>query len=148
MKYHLASYNIAKSNFPMDDPRMQGFTDALDKVNAEAERSPGFIWRLKDESGNATNIDVYNDPHMLVNLSLWESAEDLKLYLYNGDHLSIFLRKKEWFEPMKSAHMVLWWVEAGTIPTAMQGKQKLDYLIEKGSSQEAFGFKAVYAPPG
>lgn len=147
MNYHLASYNIAKANYPMDDVRMKGFNDAIDQVNAKAEASQGFIWRLKDESGNATNIQIYNDPKMLVNLSVWESVEDLKAYLYNGDHLSVFLRKKEWFEPMKTAHMVLWWIEAGTIPTAQDGKAKLEYLIEHGHSPAAFGFRNMYEAP-
>lgn len=145
--YHLASYNIAKANYPMDDMRMQGFTDAIDQVNAEAERSTGFIWRLQDESGNATNIQIYNDPKMLVNLSVWTSIEDLKAYLYNGDHLSIFVRKKEWFAAMETAHMVLWWIEAGTIPTAQQGKAKLEYLIEHGPSEQAFGFRNMFGAP-
>lgn len=147
MDYHLASYNIAKANYPMDDVRMQGFNDAIDQVNAEAERSPGFIWRLQDESGNATNIQIYNDPKMLVNLSVWKSIDDLKDYLYNGDHLSVFLRKKEWFEPMKTAHMVLWWVEAGTIPTAEAGKAKLEYLIDHGASEQGFGFRELFHHP-
>ena len=147
MTYHIASYNIAKASYPMDDIRMKGFNDAIDQVNAEAERSPGFIWRLQDESGNATNIQIYNDPKMLVNLSVWKSIDDLKDYLYNGDHLAIFVRKKEWFEPMKTAHMVLWWVKAGSIPTAEEGKAKLEYLIEHGASEEAFGFREMYPCP-
>jgi len=145
--YHIAAYNIARSKFPMNDPRMDGFNDALDQVNAEAESSKGFVWRLQDDSGNATNINIYDDPHMLVNLSLWESVEDLKAYIYNGDHLAIFQRKKEWFQTMKEAHMVLWWVKQGNLPRAEEAKKKLEYFIQNGPSQEAFGFRNIHSKP-
>jgi len=145
--YQIAVYNIAEAKFPMDDIGMKAFNDAIDMVNAEAEASKGFIWRLKDESGNATNIRIYDKPNMLVNLSVWETIEALKAYLYNGDHLSIFVRKKEWFVPMKTAHMVLWYVPNGHIPMAEEGKMKLDHLIAQGESQQAFGFRKIYDAP-
>lgn len=145
--YHIAVFNIAEAKFPMDDIGMKDFNDAIDMVNQEAESSNGFIWRLKDESGNATNIRIYDDANMLVNLSVWKTVDDLKNYIYNGDHLSIFVRKKEWFIPMKKEHMVLWYIKEGHIPTAAEGKEKLDYLIQNGHSSVAFGFRNIYEAP-
>ena len=51
--HRLAELNIATSVADLDNPAMAGFMNALDAVNAIAERSPGFVWLLKDESGNA-----------------------------------------------------------------------------------------------
>lgn len=145
--YHIAVFNIAEAKFPMDDNGMKAFNDALDMVNAEAESSQGFVWRLKEDSGNATNIRIYKSPNILVNLSVWKSIDELKAYIYNGDHLSIFVRKKEWFVPRKNAHMVMWYIPEGHIPTAKEGKVKLEHLIQHGSSQEAFGFRQIFDAP-
>ena len=145
--YHIAIYNIAEAKFPMDDIGMKDFNDAIDKVNLEAEASQGFVWRLQDDSGNATNIKIYDNASMLVNLSVWESVEDLKNYIYNGDHLKVFTRRKEWFVPMKTAHMVMWYVKARDIPTAEEGKAKLDFLVTNGPSAKAFGFRHIYEAP-
>lgn len=145
--YNIAAFNIAEAKFPMDDAAMKDFNDAIDKVNQEAESSKGFVWRMQDDSGNATNIRIYDNANMIVNLTVWKTVEDLKNYIYNGDHLSVFVRKKEWFVAMKTAHMVLWYVKDGELPSAEEAKTKLDYLIQNGPSQAAFGFRHIFAPP-
>ena len=147
MKYQLAQINIARLLKPIDHPQIADFVNNLDRINAIAEKHEGFVWRLKDEeSNNATNINPYNDPMMIVNMSVWENVESLKQYVYNSDHVSIFMRKKEWFEKPTKAHMALWWIENGMFPTAEQGKERLEYLQDNGQSPHAFGFSKIYDP--
>lgn len=143
MRHHLAQLNIARFRYEPDDPRVSGFFEVLDHINALAENSPGFVWRLKDESGNATEIDVFGDHRLIVNLSVWESVEDLKAFAYKGDHLAAFRKRAEWFEPMPEGHLAMWWVEAGSVPSAEQAKQRLEYLRANGPSDKAFTFASL-----
>lgn len=146
--YHLAQLNIAHLKAPMDHPSISGFTNNLDRINAIAESSPGFIWRLKDEeNNNATSINPYNNDLIIVNLSVWASVEDLKNYAYHSEHVEIFKNRALWFHKMDTPHMCLWWIKAGQVPTALEAKQRLDHLTEKGESPYAFGFRKIYAPP-
>ena len=147
MKYHLAQINIAKLIAPLDDPLIADFVNNLDRINGIAEQSKGFVWRLKDESGNSTAIDVFNDPMLIVNMSVWESIEDLKQFVYESGHLQIYLRKKEWFHDMDKAHMALWWVKSGELPTAQQGREKLEFLQKNGPSDLAFSFSKIFSAP-
>ena len=142
--FHLAQLNIGKVRYKVEDPRMSGFMDNLDKINALAEASPGFIWRLKDENNNATSFHVFDDPNLLINMSVWESIESLKNYVYKSDHVTYLRQRKDWFHLIKESYMVLWWVPEGHVPTAAEAKQKLEYLQENGASLEAFTFKEVF----
>ena len=65
----LAQINVGRIVAPVDDPRIADFIAQLDEVNRLAERSPGFVWRLQSDSGNATDIVYSEDPFMLVNMS-------------------------------------------------------------------------------
>ena len=116
---HLAQLNVGHIRYATDDPRMAEFMGALDAVNALAERSPGFVWRLKDDaSNNATNILVSADPHFLINMSVWETAEQLEHFVWNTVHKRIYQKKGNWFEPMATPHFVMWWIPAGHIADA------------------------------
>jgi hypothetical protein len=137
---HLAQLNIGKLLAGRDDPAMAGFFGNLDRINAAAERMPGFVWRLKDDSGNATNIPWVGDPNMAVNLSVWESVEALEKFVWQTAHTKIYARKAEFFEKPAAPHFVMWWIEAGHIPTLAEAKIKLDQLTEHGPSEEAFGW--------
>ena len=132
--------------FPLDDPRMEGFVSRLDEINALAESSEGFVWRLKDETGNATNISAFPDPMLIVNMSVWESPETLKNYVYKSMHVEVMRMRKEWFHLMKEAYYVLWWIPAGHEPTVEEAKEKLELLQSRGPSSEAFDFKHVFEP--
>jgi hypothetical protein len=143
MSYHLAQINIARLLAPIDDPLIADFVRQLDDINALAESSPGFVWRLKEESGNATNIDVFGDSLLIVNMSVWESIEDLKNFAYKSAHVQVFCDRTRWFEKMEVAHMALWWVPAGTLPTAEEGRDRLLYLREHGESDWAFTFRSL-----
>src|SRR5258705_6034778 len=110
MNYQLAQINIAKMLAPLESPLMVEFVNNLDRINALAEGSQGFVWRLKDEGNNATSIKVYDDDFLLVNMSVWENVESLFQFAYQSSHVEIFKRRGEWFSKMKEAHMALWYV--------------------------------------
>ena len=143
MPKFLAQINIARLKAPIDHPSIAGFTDNLDKINAIAEHSPGFIWRLKDDaSNNATAFNPYNDELVIINISVWKDMESLKGFVYHTEHVQFFMRRKEWFESMNEAHMAFWFVDEENMPDAIEGKKRLDHLHQHGSSDYAFDFKS------
>ena len=145
--YHLAQLNIARALAPMDDPIMEGFASRLDEINALAEASPGYVWRLQDESGNATSFTPFDDPMMLVNLTLWESVEALRSYSYETEHAQVMRGRKSWFERPDGPHLVLWWIPAGTLPTIEDAIHRLKLLELHGPTAEAFTFREAFPPP-
>lgn len=148
MPYQLAQINIAKLLKPIDHPQIAGFVDQLDAINALAEGYKGFVWRLKDEGSNdATSLNPFNDTKLIVNMSVWEGVEDLKAYVYQSDHVKVFIRRKEWFERPTKAHMALWWIEKDKYPSALEGKLRLEALWANGCSKYAFNFKNLSKPP-
>jgi hypothetical protein len=142
---HLAQLNIGRFRYPTDDPRMADFMNNLDLVNALAERSQGFVWRLKDDSGNATNFRPFPDPQMAVNLSVWESTEALERFVYQTVHKRFYGRREEWFDKFEGPHAVMWWIAAGHLPTLDEAKERLEYLTANGPSERAFGWESVPA---
>lgn len=147
MKYHLAQMNIAKARDEMDSETMRGFVERLDEINVLADQSEGFVWRLQTEAGDATSIQAFDDPLLLVNMSVWESVEALKHYVYKSAHVELIRDRDAWFYKMIEAHQVLWWVPAGHIPSVEEGKQRLEYLEEHGVSLKAFTFAKPQDPP-
>jgi heme-degrading monooxygenase HmoA len=145
--HHIAQVNIARMLAPLDDPLMADFVAQLDEINALADRSPGFVWRLQTEEGNATYLRPYDDDRVIFNMSVWESIEHLKEYVYRSAHIEVMKRRREWFEKFDGAFMALWWVEAGHLPTVEEAKQRLDQLYQRGESEFAFSFKKIYLPP-
>ena len=131
---------------PLSDPIMQGFVDQLVAVNRAAEASPGFIWRLKSEEGDATNIRAYEDELILVNMSVWESIEMLREFTYRNHHAGVFRDRLQWFERMDGAKLALWWIPVGHIPTVEEGRSRLALIEKVGPSPEAFTFKASFGP--
>ena len=138
---HLAELNIAEWKVPADSAEAQPFMRALDRVNAVAERSPGFFWRLKDEAGNATGMtSPWSDRNVIVNMSVWDDAHTLEHFVWNTVHRGIYRRKAEWFSIMTMAAFVMWWVEPGHVPTLDEAKTRLDHLNEHGNTDTAFGW--------
>jgi len=137
---HVAQLNIGRFRHPTDDPRVAGFMDNLDRVNAIAERSEGFVWRLKDESNNATAIRPFPDPMLAVNLSVWESVEALEKFVWNTVHSRIYNAKATWFEKLATPHLVMWFVPAGHVPSLEEAKARLEHLGQFGDSDQAFGW--------
>ena len=140
---HLAQLNVGHIRFPTDDPRLAEFMGALDSVNALAERSPGFVWRLKDDSNNATGILVTQDPTFLVNMSVWETAAQLEHFVWNTVHKRFYQKKGNWFAPMAKPHFVMWWIPAGHLPTPQEALARLDHLTRNGASGHAFGWESL-----
>jgi hypothetical protein len=146
--WHLAQLNVARALAPLEDPLLADFMAALDGVNALAESSPGFVWRLKAEDGNATSIRVNEDPRLIVNMSIWESVEALFDFAYRSDHTRIMARRREWFEKPSGAYMALWWVPSGHRPSLEEALLRLQRLDREGPTTQAFTFKSRFpAPP-
>ncbi len=143
----LAQINIAHCKAPLDSPVMRGFVDLLDTINALADASPGFVWRLKSDGGDATSIRAYEDPLIIVNMSVWTSAEALKEYTYRNSHAAVFRKRKEWFHEMTGPNFALWWIPAGQIPTVEEGKRRLELLAKNGPSPESFSFRESFPAP-
>lgn len=141
---YLAQLNIAKAKYPLDAPEIKDFVDNLDLVNGIAETSDGFVWRLKDDAGDATNIQAYSDPDIIVNMSVWQDAEALKNFMFRTHHRDFMRRKKEWFHPIAEDTYVLWWIPEGKMPTIEDGVKKLEYLRDNGDSPQAFTFKSNF----
>jgi hypothetical protein len=148
MEHHLAEFNIARLRAPLDDAANDEFTSVLDAVNRIAEVSPGFVWRLtSDDDRSASYVQVYDDPLLIVNYSVWTDLETLRHYVYRSGHGAYLRRRREWFEE-RSTRMVCWWVPAGTIPTVDEAMQKLALLEAGGPSPLAFGMANAFAPDG
>ena len=144
-RYHLAQVNIGRFRAPIDDPVMKGFRDQLDPVNALADSTPGFVWRLQTDEGNATAIRPdAADALMAVNMSVWESLESLQQYVYRTAHVAVLRDRKQWFEPIEGPILALWWVAAGHIPTVAEAMQRLAHLKQHGPSPEAFTFRKPF----
>jgi len=146
MSFHIAQVNIARMKAPLEDELMAGFVARLDEINALADRSPGFVWRLQTEAGNATYLRPYDDDRILFNLSVWETIEQLKVYVYQTAHAELLRQRQEWFEHFDGMYLALWWVPAGHIPSVDEAKNRLSHLEQHGPSQYAFTFRKVLPP--
>jgi len=147
-RFHLAQINVGRTLAPLDSPQLAGFVERLDDINALADRSPGFVWRLQSESGNATDIQVSADPNFIVNMSVWEDLDALFAYVYRSDHLQVMALRRQWFEKPSGAFMALWWLPAGTLPDAAEGLERIALLERRGATPEAFTFKQPFDAEG
>lgn len=147
-RYELAQTNIGRARWPIADPRMGGFVERLAEINELAERSPGFVWRLKDDSGNATHLKVTSDPRVIINLSVWRSVDQLKAFTYRTAHVEPFQLRRHWFELWDGPHLAAWWVPADRRPTIEDALSRLDLLARDGPTPEAFTLKLPFPPPG
>lgn len=147
-KYQIAEINVARmKGVNIDDPSMQEFVDNLDRVNTLAENSEGFVWRLKDESNNATNLNPFDDEQILINISVWQNIETLEKYVYKTFHTDFLKRRKEWFQAFGKTATAMWWIAAGEFPTIEESIEKLEYLQKNGASELAFDFRKKFPPP-
>ena len=143
-RFHLAQVNIAQLLAPLDDPQLAGFVARLDEINALADGSDGFVWRLQTEAGDATSLRVFDDDRLLVNLSAWRSVEALQQYVYRTVHAELIRQRAAWFERLGRPHYALWWIPAGTLPTVDEAKRRLAHLDAHGPSPQAFQFHRRY----
>jgi hypothetical protein len=147
VQWCLAELNVARLRAPLDDPATKDFVEALDAINALAEQSPGFVWRLQTGDGNATSIKVFDDELTITNMSVWESIDALNDYVYRSGHVQFLRRKREWFEHYGSVHLVLWWVPRGEIPTIDDALTRLAQLEQLGPTPGAFTFTKSFPAP-
>ncbi|GGK52278.1 DUF3291 domain-containing protein [Streptomyces flaveus] len=145
--YELAQVNIARLKAPLDSPQLKDFVDALDPVNAVADSSDGFIWRLQSDSGNATDVPVFGDDWLIVNMSVWRDTNALTAFMYQGQHRELLSRRREWFEKLQEAVTALWWVPAGHRPTVAEAEARLLHLRTHGPTPYAFTLRTSF-PPG
>ncbi|MEP7376275.1 MAG: DUF3291 domain-containing protein [Chitinophagaceae bacterium] len=145
--WHIAQLNIAAMlGKDIDDPIMAEFVAQLDAINALSEQSKGFVWRLKLDGGNATSYNPYHDERIIVNFSVWESADDLKNFVYKSAHTAVMKDRKKWFENFGQAYYVVWNIPAGSIPSLDEAVERLAFLQKNGPSVYAFDFKNIFEP--
>jgi Domain of unknown function (DUF3291) len=144
--YQLAQLNIAALKAPLDSPELKDFVDNLDRINALAEGSPGFVWRLKGDGNDATSLRPMGEA-VIVNMSVWRDIAALRDFVYRSGHVEIMRRRREWFTRMADAYMVLWWVPAGHQPTVAEAAGRLTLLREQGPTAQAFTFGEAFSAP-
>ena len=142
--YRLAEVNIARMLAPLSDPLMAGFVAELDGINALADSSSGFIWRLQTPEGNATSLHPYDDDLILVNLSLWATLDDYAAFVYQSRHRQVMQQRLQWFQRFNGPYMALWWVLPDHIPTVEEAKERLEFLRIHGETAYAFTLKKPF----
>jgi len=147
MTHHLAQINIARLVAPLDDPRIAEFVAQLEPINAIADEAPGFVWRLKSDSGNATDIAYNDDPFVIVNMSVWESLDALRTYAYKSDHAKVFRDRAKWFEKMEKPSYCLWWIPIEHVPSVVEGRERLEHYQVHGATPYSFWFSQHYPKP-
>lgn len=147
MNWHLAQTNIGVAKFSYEEPAFADFVDNLDRINALADRAPGFVWRYVQEDEHEAGRDAFGDENVLFNMSMWTSREALMDYVYKSDHVDILRRRAEWFVSLDRPIMAMWWQAAGTTPTISDARHRLDLLAERGPTQDAFTFRHFFEPP-
>lgn len=145
-KYHLAQVNISKLLEPIDSPLLADFVAQLDEINALAEQSKGFVWRLKGDNENATALRVFEDDMIIINMSVWESIDDLKDFAFKTAHAGIMRSRNKWFEKPAEAMLALWWIPENEKPTPQDAKERLASINKNGATSFSFTFKNVFLP--
>ena len=151
MEYHLAELNVARLRRPLDHEESAEFVAALEPINAIAEATPGFIWRLVDGDGQSSSfvtVPAIEDPLLIVNYSVWRDLESLKHYVYKSGHASYLRRRRDWFEPLEEVSTVCWWTPAGTIPNVADAYARLEQLRKHGPSAHGWPLAQPFPAPG
>ena len=142
---HLAQINIGRIKAPLEDPSMHGFVSRLAELNALADGSDGFVWRMKDDQGDGnTYLRPYDDDRMIVNMSVWASVEQLRAYTYDTAHAAMLKQRRDWFEKIDRVILALWWIPVGHVPTIDEAKERLASLEANGPTPFAFTFKTTF----
>ena len=146
MHFNIAQVNIGRIRAELNDPIMAGFVNRLDEINALADASPGFVWRLIVNDGNATYLRPFGDPRMLLNMSVWRTVEELRTFVFQTVHKELLRQRHAWFEKLTEVYTALWWVPTGHIPSVDEAKRRLAHLEANGPTQFAFTFQSVFQP--
>jgi Domain of unknown function (DUF3291) len=145
--YWLAQVNVGLARHEMDSIHMQGFVSRLEEIDSLADHAPGFVWRLQTEEGDSTSIRVFDDPLMLVNLSVWEDLAALRKFVFKSSHAELLKNRAEWFRKMDTSHLAMWWIPRGHTPSVEEAKEKLEYIRQHGPSQAAFNLARPFPSP-
>jgi hypothetical protein len=145
--FHLAQVNIGRPRGPLTSPELADFVAGLEPINALADRSPGFVWRLQTEAGDATSIHAFDDHRILMNMSVWRSLEELRDFTYHSAHVDALRRRGDWFERMTEVHLALWWLPADRLPTIEEAQWRIELVRRHGPTAEAFTFRSPFGPP-
>lgn len=146
--HELAQVNIARLKAPLDSPRLKDFVAALDPVNADADAADGFVWRLQGDGGDATDVAVFGDDWLIINMSVWRDTNALTAFMYQGRHREMLARRREWFERIEEAMVALWWVPAGHRPTVAEAEARLLHLRANGPTPYAFTLRTSFPAQG
>jgi len=146
--YHLAQVNIGLPIEPLDSERLRGFVEMLEPINALADAAPGFVWRLQTEDGDATAVRIFDDPDLIVNLTVWTDLASLGDFAFGRPHVEIMRRRRTWFARPTEAMVALWWIPAGTRPTVRDAEERLLALRREGPTPFAFTMRTPFPPPG
>jgi hypothetical protein len=146
--FHLAQVNIGRARGEMTDPVMAGFVSRLAEINALADVSPGFVWRLQTEDGDATAVRPYADTRILINLSVWADLASLRAYVYRSPHATVMRSRRDWFERFDRVYVALWWVPAGHRPTVAEAVERLSHLEQHGPTAHSFTFAEPFEVSG
>ena len=145
-QWHLAQLNVGRLLAPLDSPAIAGFVAQLEPINELADADPGMVWRLQTDAGNATSIRPTEDDLFLINMSVWTSLETLRAFTYTTPHVQVLRDRRSWFERLASAHLVLWWVPVGHVPTIDEALDRLERLRRDGPTPAAFTFRMPFGP--
>ncbi|MFJ2928839.1 DUF3291 domain-containing protein [Streptomyces massasporeus] len=147
--YELAQVNLGRLKAPLDSPQLKDFVDNLDPVNADADGADGFVWRLQGEGcDDATDVPVFGDSWLIINMSVWRDTNALTAYMYQGRHREMLARRREWFERVQEAMVALWWVPAGHRPTVAEAESRVLHLRTHGPTPYAFTLRTSFPPQG
>jgi len=152
MVYRVAQVNIGRLVAPLDSEQLIGFVAALDPVNASADEAPCFVWRLQTDEGNATAVqafewEIQGAAGVIINMSVWQSIEQLSEWVYGPLHRAVLVQRRNWFERLSEATTALWWVREGHLPSTEEAESRVLHLREHGPTPTAFNFKVVFDPP-
>ena len=92
--FELVQVNVATLKAPLDSPTMADFVASLDRINALAEASPGFVWRLQTAQGHATTLRPLGED-LLVNLSAWKDVDALRGFVFNPERMRMMGRRQQ-----------------------------------------------------
>ncbi|MFD9326941.1 DUF3291 domain-containing protein [Streptomyces sp. NPDC060065] len=142
--YELAQVNIGRLKAPLDSPQLKDFVEALDPVNAVADAADGFVWRLQSDSGDATDLAVFDDEWLIINMSTWRDTNALTAFMYQGQHRELLARRRDWFERVEEAMVAMWWVPAGHRPTVAEAEERILHLRDRGPTAYAFTLRKSF----
>ena len=146
--FQLAQVNIGRALGAMDEPVMADFVAQLVTINALADGSPGFIWRLQTEDGDATAVRPYDDDRIMINLSVWTDLASLQAFVFRSAHTDVMRHRREWFERFPDHYLALWWIPVGHRPSVAEAVERLAHLQAHGPSAYAFTFREAYGYDG